>query len=122
MYEASYKDLRLFVPESLLSRLMDDEELMRQVLDACLLDLGSNLELFKSQLASGDLVEACRIVHSMKGSAQNSDLKALASLTMEIEEALKNGDSDFARDRQEDLSSVVEDSIRAVEGYITEGA
>lgn len=120
MYEATHKQLKLFVPESLLSRLMDDEDLMRQVLDACLPDLTSNLDLFKAKLADGDLVEARRVIHSMKGSAQNSDLKALAALTMEIEDALKNGDSDFARDRQEDLSSVVEDSIRAVEGYFTD--
>ncbi len=117
MFDNPPNDPKLFAPETLLSRLMNDVDLMRQVLDACLPDLSSNVELFAAQLAEDNLVEARRTIHSMKGSAQNSDLRALAALTLEIENALKNGDAGFARERQEELSSVVGDSIRAVEGY-----
>ncbi|MDQ8183226.1 Hpt domain-containing protein [Pelagicoccus sp. SDUM812005] len=120
MPDATYKDLKLFVPESLLSRLMDDRDLMLQVLEACLPDLRNNLERFREQLAAGDVKEARRTVHSIKGSAQNSDLRALAALTLEIEDSLKEGDEGFARAKVGELADVIENTIREIQGYFPE--
>lgn len=114
MPDATYKDLKLFVPESLLSRLMDDRDLMLQVLEACLPDLRNNLERFREQLAAGDLKEARRTVHSIKGSAQNSDLRALAALTLEIEDSLKEGDGTIARDREAEFVALVEGTVNEI--------
>lgn len=114
MHDANNKKLELFVPESLLSRLMDDRDLMKQVLEACLPDLGRNLERYQAQLAIGDLKEALRTVHSIKGSAQNSDMRALAAVAVEIEDALREGDREYARNREGEFVTVVEDTLHEV--------
>lgn len=117
MQNPTSKKLKLFVPESLLSRLMDDEALVKEVLDACLPDLLNYLERFRKQLSEGDLDEARRSVHSIKGSAKNSDLRALASVASEIEDALAAGNEDVAWAKEGELAEVMRESIRAVEGY-----
>ncbi|MBK1878025.1 Hpt domain-containing protein [Pelagicoccus mobilis] len=117
MSEPAYKSQELFVPELLLSRLMEDRDLMREVLDACLPDLRTNHRLFSSQLESGDLREALRTIHTIKGSAQNADLKSLAFLARDIEEHLKNGQAVEALALLGELSRVVGASVQAVEGY-----
>ncbi|MDQ8196878.1 Hpt domain-containing protein [Pelagicoccus enzymogenes] len=118
MKDSSRHELKLFAAESLLSRLMDDEELMRQVLQACLQDLSRNFELLKSSVEAGDESTASKVAHTLKGSAKNADLRALAAIALEIEEGLKAGDRVGVERRLEDLSTVVRDSIREVERYL----
>ncbi|EDY83642.1 Hpt domain protein [Verrucomicrobiia bacterium DG1235] len=120
MSELSYKAHKFFIPETLLSRLMDDEDLMKEVLDACLPDLNDNVKLFSQQLEDGLYKEATRTIHTIKGSAQNSDLKALSLLSLEIEDALYSGLVDKARSLRPDLDEVVGNSIQAVERYFAE--
>jgi len=117
MLDTTYKTQELFAPKTLLSRLMDDEELMKQVLDACLPDLTANHNRFVAELESDAFSEAIRTIHTIKGSAQNSDLKSLALLAKEIEEALKEERPEDAWAMREELSRVVGDSVQAVEGY-----
>lgn len=114
---SNYKLHELFASETLRSRLMDDEDLMKQVLDACLPDLQANGKIFSNQMEQGSFTEARRTIHSIKGSAQNSDLKVLAVLAGEIEESLREGRYDAACERRGELSKVVGDSVEAVEGY-----
>lgn len=120
MSDLAYTKQKLFVPETLLSRLMDDEDLMKMVLEACLPDLGLNLERFKGQLEDGEITEATRTIHSMKGSAQNSDMKALALLALHIEDLLKAGEIEAAKSLEGELSRIVGESIQSVEGYFSE--
>lgn len=120
--EETYKGRKLFIRESLLNRLMGDEDLVKQVLAACLLDLSSKLERFRQQLAEDSLVEARRTIHSIKGSAQNSDLAALLEISKEIEDLLSDGQSEKALSLQGELSQVVGESIRVVEQYLADRA
>lgn len=120
MSELAYTKQKLFIPETLLSRLMDDEALMKMVLEACLPDLGLNLERYKNQLEKGEIEEATRTIHSMKGSAQNSDMKALAHLAMHLEDLLKAGEIGAAKSLEGELERIVGESIQSVEGYFSE--
>ncbi|MDQ8187956.1 Hpt domain-containing protein [Pelagicoccus sp. SDUM812002] len=110
---------RLFAAETLRWRLMNDEDLMKDVMDACLIDLSSNFDRFAKQLTEGQIEEASKTAHAIKGSAQTSDLKALALLAAEIETALLSGDTAVAQGRLGALSKLVEDSIRAVKEYFS---
>lgn len=119
MSKSPHTSKELFLPESLLSRLMDDKELMKEVLDACMPDLASNYLRFLAQLEEGVVEDAVRTIHSIKGTAQNADLKALAVLSREVEECLRRGQLERVRMMLEELSTVVEGSVQAVEGYFS---
>lgn len=110
----------LFVAESLLSRLMDDHDLVKQVLDACTVELSSNLDLFQQRLSEGNVEEARRMIHTIKGSAKNTDLRSLATLSSEIEDDLRDGDLEKARGLATELSLVVVDSLAAVDRYFSD--
>lgn len=117
MSEVSQKSQCYFLPESLLSRLMGDADLMKQVLDSCLPDLLANRLKYLELMDREAFGEARKTIHRIKGSALNSDFRALAVLAREIEDSLKSGYPEDAQARAEELSRVVDETVRAVEGY-----
>lgn len=121
MSETLYTSQELFLPEKLLSRLMNDESLLKEVLEACLPDLVRNNDAFENQMNSGDFPEATRTIHTIKGSAQNADLKRLALLSRDIETALSEGRTENAQSLKAELSRVVGETVQEVEGYLLKG-
>lgn len=101
----------LFDSENLRSRLMGDEELVAQVLEACVPDINANFRDFAEAIELGNLDAATFRIHAMKGASQNADLSAVSSLTSRIEQSLRRGESAFARDSVTLLESVVGETM-----------
>lgn len=118
MIQQSLDSASLFDAESLKSRLMGDEELVVQVLEACLPDINANFRDFVEALESGDFSTATQRIHAMKGASQNADLAAVAQLTLRIEDALRAGETKFAEDNVVRLERIVGQTIAEVRRYL----
>lgn len=118
MTDRSKPPLGLFDSENLRSRLMDDDELVTQVLEACLPDLNANFRDYIEAVDSGEFDSARLCIHAMKGASQNAGLVEIAKLTIQIEESLRAGDTAFARESIDRLQGVVGDTIGAVRLYL----
>lgn len=109
---------KLFDSESLKSRLMGDEELVAQVLEACVPDINANFRDFVDAIESGEIRDATRRIHAMKGASQNADLKAVSDLTLCIEQSLRDGETEFARSSVAQLEEMVGQTILEVRRYL----
>lgn len=64
-------DTPVFDRAGLLSRLMDDADLVRAVVEVFLADIPGQLDVLETAVASGDRDTAERVAHSLKGAASN---------------------------------------------------
>jgi len=97
---------------------MGDDELVAQVLEACVPDINANFKDFVEALELEEWDDATRRIHAMKGASQNADLTAVSLLTLEIEQSLRAGESAFARENVERLEEMVGATIGAVRRYL----
>ncbi|MBK1878022.1 Hpt domain-containing protein [Pelagicoccus mobilis] len=118
MQDSTHDSPRLFDSESLRSRLMGDDELVAQVLEACVPDINANFKDFAEALESGEMKDATLRIHAMKGASQNADLTAVSLLALEIEQSLRAGQSRFARENVERLEEMVGETIGEVRRYL----
>lgn len=118
MQETNNDSTQLFDSESLRSRLMGDDELVSQVLEACVPDINANFKDFVEAVESGRWEDATLRIHAMKGASQNADLTAVSLLTLEIEQSLRSGESEFAKESVERLEEMVGATIGAVRDYL----
>lgn len=110
--------LTLFDSENLKSRLMGDEELVAQVLEACVPDINANFRDFVEAIESGEINTATIRIHAMKGASQNADLTAVSELTQRIESSLRAGETEFARGSVDQLEEMVGQTIGEVRRYL----
>ncbi len=110
--------LKLFDSENLKSRLMGDEELVAQVLEACVPDINANFRDFVEAIQSGEVSDATVRIHAMKGASQNADLAAVSDLTQRIEESLRSGETGFALESIDRLEEMVGQTIGEVRQYL----
>jgi CheY-like chemotaxis protein/HPt (histidine-containing phosphotransfer) domain-containing protein len=85
------------------------------VLDMFLTEASSRLERIRSGLAGGDLSEAARAAHSLKGSSGAFGARRLSALGAKVEVACKEGDPEAAADLLPALESESE-AFRAILG------
>ena len=109
---------QLFDAESLRSRLMGDDELVSQLLEACVPEINANFRDFVEALEEGNWDTAERRIHAMKGASQNADLVALSALTLTIERSLREGDSSVALQEVERLQQTLEATIGELRRYL----
>lgn len=88
---------QVFDHAAMSQRMMGDEELMRDVAEAVLMDLPQQIEWLKIQVANGDVQQAFAQAHKIKGAVLNVGGKALGELALTMEEAGKSGDLDAIR-------------------------
>lgn len=110
---------QLFDSESLRSRLMGDDELVSQVLEACVPDINANFKDFVEAVEAKKWDDATRRIHAMKGASQNADLKAVSLLTMQIEQSLRAGELDFALKNLDRLEDMVGETIGEVRRFLS---
>lgn len=73
-------------------RMMNDEELMREVMGEFLLDTSGQLADLRSRIDSGEAQQAGSAAHRIKGAAANVGGEAMREVAAAIEEAGKRGD------------------------------
>ncbi len=75
-------------------RMMDDNELMLDVLQAMVEDTPKQVELLRMLFESGDIINAGKAAHKIKGSAANVCCPELEQLAFCAEQAGKDSDSE----------------------------
>ncbi len=97
--------LPVFDKAELMSRLMDDEDLAREVIERFLEDMPLQHAALEAYLSAGDTSGARRQAHSIKGASANVSAAALCEAASEMESAAKAGDLDGVKARMTELKS-----------------
>ncbi|SEQ27773.1 PAS domain S-box-containing protein [Ectothiorhodospira magna] len=82
----------VFNAVGLLERAMGDEELARSLIEHCLKDLPGQLDALLGYVRSGNLDEAHRMIHTLKGMTGTMGADALHGLTLVMERQCLQGD------------------------------
>jgi signal transduction histidine kinase/CheY-like chemotaxis protein/HPt (histidine-containing phosphotransfer) domain-containing protein len=103
--QSSRPEPLVFNKPDLLARLMDDEDLARQVVSAFLEDIPKQLAALKAFLQDGDAAACGRQAHTIKGAAANVSGEALCEVAFDIERACKTEDLKTVSARFPELES-----------------
>jgi len=80
---------------AMMERMMDDEDLAREILEEFVRDAGRFLDPFDAALEAGDLRQLERLAHSAKGVAGTICADELHALALRIEQAARNGEENL---------------------------
>jgi CheY-like chemotaxis protein/HPt (histidine-containing phosphotransfer) domain-containing protein len=95
----------IFDRESLLDRLMGDEELANEILGEFLEDVPRNVTALKEALDNGDAPSIQFQAHTIKGQSANVGGEALCKTAFEIEKAGESGDLETVKARMTELEA-----------------
>ena len=98
----------VFDRAALLTRLMDDEELVETILQGFLEDMPRQLETLRHCLEAGDAAGVARQTHSIKGAAANVGCEALRALAFELEKAGRTGSVESLKPRFDEVAEAFE--------------
>ncbi|RUM46616.1 MAG: hypothetical protein DSY80_01830 [Desulfocapsa sp.] len=90
-------DLPVFDRSDLLSRMMDNEELIKVVLDAFMADASSLVADIELAGTENDPAALTLAAHSLKGAAANISAMQLSDLSAQIEMLSRNNDLETAK-------------------------
>jgi CheY-like chemotaxis protein/HPt (histidine-containing phosphotransfer) domain-containing protein len=85
----------VFDAEALRRRVLNDEELFRDVIASFCDDLPDRIQQLQSALGAGDLVAVKRQAHTIKGTSANVSADALSAVAKAIELAVEAGTGDL---------------------------
>jgi CheY-like chemotaxis protein len=85
-------ETEIFDRAGLFERLMEDEELVKEVVEGFLGDMPSRFAALKEAVDSGEAAHAHRHVHTIKGAAGNIGALALQKTAAAVETAAQSGD------------------------------
>jgi PAS domain S-box-containing protein len=85
-------ELPVFDRAGMLSRLMDDEELIQVVVEGFLEDIPMQIAALKGFMENGDVAATERQAHTIKGASANVGGEILRAVACEMEKAAKAGD------------------------------
>ena len=102
---AQRHEVPVFDKVGMMARLMDDEDLAREVLVTDLLDIPAQIDHLRSFLDAGDATGAERQAHSIRSAAANVSGEALCAVALEMEQAGKAGNLDAVRDTLPELEA-----------------
>jgi PAS domain S-box-containing protein len=89
-------DVPVFDKAGMMSRLMDDEDLARKLIDIFLDDIPKQIESLRGYLAAGDITGVERQAHTLKGASANLGGEVLRAVAFEMEKAAKDGNLKYA--------------------------
>jgi PAS domain S-box-containing protein len=98
----------VFDHAGMMSRLMDDEDMVKEVLAAYLQDIPQQIEALWGYLEAGNAQGVELKLHTIKGASANVGGEALLSLAFEMEKAAALGDLDAVKSRMSDLNAQFE--------------
>ena len=93
----------IFDRAGMMARLMNDEELIREVVDCFLTDTPKQIDALRGYLETGDIQDVRRQAHTINGTAANVGGEALRAVAIEMEMASKKGDLAAVKDRLAEL-------------------
>ncbi|MFH0994896.1 MAG: response regulator [Pseudomonadota bacterium] len=95
----------IFDRAGMMSRLMDDDELVRMVVEGFLEDLPQQIAALKGYLETGDATGAERQAHTIKGASANVGGERLQEVAFEMEKASRAGDLSAAGGHMPELET-----------------
>ena len=104
--------LAVFNHAAFMSRVMDDEDLARTVLDGFLGEIPGEITQLKNHIAAGNARLVEQQAHKIKGACATVGGEALRDVAWVMEQAGKSGDLNTARARVTDLDAQF-DALRA---------
>ena len=107
----------VFDKAGMMTRLMDDEDLARIVVDGFLEDAPKQIEALRNYLAAGDAPGALRQAHTIKGASATVGGEALRAVAFEMEKAAIAGDFEAVTARLPDLESQLARLKEAMNGF-----
>ena len=81
---------------SLMERLLEDEDLVRELVDAFLDDTPGQLSALEAAFAGGDILQTERLAHRIKGSAANLSACRLQQVAQALELIARAGNREEA--------------------------
>ncbi len=118
---ADYSERSVFDRTGLLSRLMDDEDLARTVVEGFLEDIPRQAAALRGHLDAGDAEGATRQAHTIKGASANVGGEAVRAAALEIEKAARAGDLAAAASHLPDLETRLVRLTTAMRAFVGEG-
>ncbi len=97
------RELAVFDRAAFMSRVMDDEDFARVVIDGFMSELPDQITRLKNHLTSGDARLVEQQAHKIKGASATVGAEALRAVAWAMEQAGKAGDLDAGRARVTDL-------------------
>ncbi|MFH1845399.1 MAG: response regulator [bacterium] len=101
---AQNTDDEIFDWPGLLARVLDDEELAREVIELTLENCPILLADLQAAISDGDIDSTQRIAHTIKGSAGNSGALGLQAAALQLEKVAKIGDLPQAAELMKSLN------------------
>ena len=95
--QAEAKSERVFDESAFMRRLMGDEELAKVVITGFLEDIPLQIRALMDSIDAGDIYQAERHAHTIKGAAANIGAEALRAVAFEMEKSGKSGNLAFIR-------------------------
>ena len=110
-------EIPVFDKAGVMARMMDDDELLRNVLNCFLDDLPQQIESFQRYLEAENISMVERLAHTIKGAAANVGGERLRSVASEMEEAAMAGDLTAVKVRMSDIRAQFDRFAEAVQAY-----
>ncbi len=104
--------------QDLLARLMNDEELVREVLAAFLTDMPDKIAALQTAVGSGDSQQVMNQGHTVKGAARNISAQAFQEIAWQIEEAGREGRIDQASALLPSLAGRYQELEKTIRAFI----
>ncbi|MFH1114901.1 MAG: PAS domain S-box protein [Pseudomonadota bacterium] len=87
----------------MMERLMGDEDLAKEIVEAFLKDVPTQIEMLRQCVEQGDVVDVESRIHTLKGVSANVGGEDLWESAFQLEKAMKMGDSAAALERMTEL-------------------
>ena len=84
----------IFDRSAFLSRVMEDEDLARKIIDGFLTDIPGQIDKLRMSCEQGDVESAIDRAHTIKGAAANVSALNLSAVALKMEKAGKRGQRD----------------------------
>jgi PAS domain S-box-containing protein len=118
--KAEGTDAPVFDRAGMMARLMDDEDLARNVVDGFLEDVPRQIEALRTNLRAGDAPGALRQAHTIKGASATVGGEAMRAVAFEMEKAAIAGDFEAVAAHLPDLESQLARLKEAMIGFVDE--
>jgi len=105
---ATFEDLPVWNKAAMMERMMDDENLAAEILEAYLSDIPHQIQALKASLESGDAQDAQLQAHTIKGASATVSAERVAAVAFEMEKAARKGDLSAAGAHMAELETQFE--------------
>jgi HPt (histidine-containing phosphotransfer) domain-containing protein len=118
---AQESEAPVFDKAGMLARMMDNEELAREVIEVFLDDVPEQIEVLRGYLETVDATGAERQAHTIKGESANLGGEALRAVAFEMEKAAKAGNLEYVMAHLPELENRFTQLKRAMKEFAMAG-